>query len=99
MQTTFEKYKERVYYAAERINNIPWMSVLEPQGTFHLFINIKKSGLSSEKASEAILDQAKVLTIPGNSFGRCGEGYLRIACTVGKSKLKEAFDRIEKIKL
>ncbi len=99
LPAAFEKYKERVFYAAERINQIPWMSVLEPQGTFHLFINIKQSGLSSEKASEMILDQAKVLTIPGNSFGRCGEGYLRIACTVGKSKLEEAFDRIEKIKL
>jgi len=46
-----------------------------------------------------ILDQAKVLTIPGNSFGQCGEGYLRIACVVSKEKLAEAFDRIEKIKL
>jgi aspartate/methionine/tyrosine aminotransferase len=93
-----EVYKKRVYYAADRIRQIPWMSVLEPQGTFYLFVNIKKSGLTSEQASELILDQAKVLTIPGNSFGHSGEGYLRIACTVSQEKLKEAFDRIEKIK-
>ena len=94
-----EVYKKRVYYAADRIRRIPWMSVLEPQGTFYLFVNIKKSGLTSEQASELILDQAKVLTIPGNSFGHSGEGYLRIACTVSQEKLKEAFDRIEKITL
>ncbi|MBE0451421.1 MAG: pyridoxal phosphate-dependent aminotransferase [Clostridia bacterium] len=92
-------YKERVMYAAERINKIPWMSVPSPKGTFYLLVNIKKTGLSSEKASELILDQAQVLTIPGNAFGECAEGYVRIACTVSIEELKEAFDRIEKIKI
>ena len=41
------------------------------------------------------LKKAHVLTLPGNAFGECGEGYLRIACTVGVDTLKEAFDRIE----
>lgn len=91
-------YKERVIYAAKRINNIPWMSVPEPKGTFYLFINIKKTGLTSVKASEIILDKAQVLTIPGNAFGACGEGYVRIACTVDVKELEKAFDRIEKIK-
>jgi len=90
-------YKERVLYAAIRINNIPWMSVPEPKGTFYLFINIKKTGLTSNKVSEIILDKAQVLTIPGNAFGDCGEGYIRIACTVDIKELEKAFDRIEKI--
>lgn len=92
------EYKKRVEYAAKRINQIPWMSVIEPpKGTFYLFINIKKTGMSSERMSTMILDKARVLTIPGNSFGTCGEGYLRIACTVGIDVLEEAFNRIEKI--
>ena len=94
-----ELYWERVHYAAKRINETPWMSVLEPQGTFYLFVNIEGSGLTSEEASRMILDRARVLTIPGNSFGRCGEGYLRIACTVNQEQLKEAFDRIQQIEL
>lgn len=35
--------------------------------------------------------------LPGNAFGNCGEGYLRIACTVGIDKLDEAVERIKKI--
>jgi len=92
-------YKERVMYAAKRINQVDWMSVPEPKGTFYLFINIKKTKLSSKEISRLILDEAQVLTIPGNAFGSCGEGYIRIACTVSIEKLEEAFDRIEKIKL
>jgi len=92
-----KEYKDRVFYAADRINRIPNMSIISPKGTFYLFVNIKKTGLSSIEASDAILKEAHVLTIPGIAFGDCGEGYLRLACTVGVEKLKEAFDRIEKM--
>lgn len=91
------EYKKRVFYAAERINKIPNMSVLKPKGTFYLFINIKNTRLSSVEASDIILKEAHVLTIPGIAFGECGEGYVRIACTVGVDRLKVAFDRIEKM--
>lgn len=95
-----EEYRRRSYYAGERINKIPHMSVLyPPKGSFYLFINIKETGLSSEDVSRIILEEAHVLTIPGNAFGACGEGYVRIACTVNKNALKEAFDRIEKISI
>lgn len=94
-----KEYRERVTYAAGRINSIENMSVLKPKGTFYLFINIKKTNLSSAQVSDMILSEAHVLTIPGNSFGECGEGYIRIACTVGIEKLKEAFDRIENMNI
>lgn len=94
------EYKKRMQYAAERINNIPWMKVIDPpKGSFYLFINIKGSGMSSMDAVNMILAKAHVLLLPGDAFGKCGEGYARLACTVGVDKLKEAFDRIEKIKL
>lgn len=90
-----EEYRSRVFYAAERINQIPNMHVIyPPKGSFYLFINIKDTGLTSAEVTEKILEEAHVLMLPGNAFGDCGEGYMRIACTVGRDKLKEAFDRI-----
>jgi aspartate/methionine/tyrosine aminotransferase len=95
-----EEYRKRMFYAAERINQIPKLSVIyPPKGSFYLFMNIKKTGLSSTEAADLILKEAHVLMLPGDAFGTCGEGYVRIACTVNVEKLKEAFDRIEKIAL
>ncbi|NBI07785.1 pyridoxal phosphate-dependent aminotransferase [Senegalia massiliensis] len=94
-----KEYRDRIFYAYERINKIPNMSVLSPKGTFYLFVNIKETGLSSTEVSDRILKKAHVLVLPGIAFGEAGEGYVRIACTVGIEKLKEAFDRIEKMKL
>ena len=93
-----EEYRKRMFYAAERINEIPKMSVIyPPKGSFYLFINIKEMGMSSVEAADFILQKAHVLMLPGDAFGKCGEGYVRIACTVNIDTLKEAFDRIEKI--
>lgn len=88
------EYKKRVFYACEQINKITGISVLPPQGSFYLFVNIKKTGLTSAEVSRRILEEAHVLVVPGNAFGKSGEGYIRIACTVNVDKLKDAFDRI-----
>ena len=40
-----EQFKERVYYAYERLNKLKNVSVMEPRGTFYLFPSIKATGL------------------------------------------------------
>lgn len=91
------EYRKRVFFAAERINQIPKISVINPpKGSFYLFINIKETGMTSMEASDFFLREAHVLTLPGNAFGACGEGYVRIACTSRVEVLGEALDRMEK---
>ncbi|WP_026894778.1 pyridoxal phosphate-dependent aminotransferase [Clostridiisalibacter paucivorans] len=93
-----EEYKKRVEYAYRRINDISGFSAIMPKGTFYIFVNIKETGLTSLEMSKKLLEYAHVLVIPGIAFGQGGEGYIRIACTVGIDKLQQAFDRIEHIK-
>lgn len=94
------EYRCRLEYAAERINRIPNMQVLSPPGgTFYLFVDIRKTKLSSQRVCDILLEESHVLTIPGYGFGECGEGFLRLACTMGTDKMKEAFDRIEKVSI
>jgi aspartate/methionine/tyrosine aminotransferase len=95
-----EEYRRRLNYAADRINAIPKMHVLTPPGgTFYLFVDVRDTGLTSVEVSRIILEEAHVLTLPGIGFGCCGEGFLRLACTLGEEKMKEAFDRIEKVSI
>lgn len=94
------EYKKRTYSAARQINTVPNMSVIYPPlGTFYLFINITKTGLTSNEVCERILEEAHVLTLPGNSFGACGEGYIRIACTVNLELLSEAIERMARMSI
>jgi len=94
-----EEYRKRMYYAAERANRIPWMHVIyPPKGAFYLFPSIKATGLTSVEVADRILREAHVLVLPGNAFGECGEGHLRMSLTVSFEEIEEAFDRLEKIR-
>lgn len=92
-----KEFKCRTFAAYERLKQLNNISVLAPKGTFYLFPNIKATGLTSQEVADKILEEAHVLVLPGTAFGKSGEGYLRIAVTVGEEKINEAFDRIAKM--
>ena len=95
----YDEYYKRAMYIYERAQNIKNMSCNKPEGTFYVFINIKDTGYTSEEIWEKILDEAHILVLPGSGFGEAGEGFIRIAATVGIEVLKEAFDRIEQMNI
>lgn len=93
-----KEYRERVLYSAERIKRIPYFDLPEPHGTFYLFPSIRRTGLGSAQFCAELLEKAHILAAAGAAFGKTGEGHIRLACTVGIDKLREAFDRMEKLK-
>ncbi len=95
----YDEYHKRVMYLYERIQRIKNITCTKPEGTFYVFANIKATGINSMDIWEKILDEAHVLVLPGSGFGEAGEGFIRIACTVGIDTLKEAFDRMEKMEI
>lgn len=90
------EFKKRAYYAADRVNNIKGLSCLKPKGSFYLFANISQTGLKSLDFCLKLLEEARVVTIPGISFGPTSDDYVRIAYTIPVPKLEQAFDKIEK---
>lgn len=96
-ETYVNAYRDRIFYSADRIEKIPYLSLVRPKGTFYLFPGVEKTGLSAPDFCDVLLERAHVLVTPGDAFGETGKGHFRIACTVGLDKLKEAFDRMEKL--
>ena len=90
-------YRDRIFYSADRIEKIPYLSLVRPKGTFYLFPGVEKTGLDEKAFCKVLLDQAHVLVSPGTPFGVSATGHFRIACTVGIDRLKAAFDRMEKL--
>lgn len=86
-------FKERVEYCYNRIKNIPYLDCFKAQGGIYLFVNIEKTGMTSEEFTEFLLEKCNIIVVNGTPFGV--KGFVRIACTLEISKLAEAFDRIE----
>lgn len=72
------------------------LDCFEPLGAFYVFPSIKSTGLSSEDFCERLLMSEKVLVVPGNAFGQCGEGFVRACYASSMDLIIEAIKRIER---
>ncbi len=88
------KYRDRVFYASDCIEKIPYLTLLRPRGTFYLFPGIQKTGMDDRTFASFLLEKAHLLVSPGCAFGKAGERHFRIACTVSRDKLEEAMKRL-----
>jgi aminotransferase len=70
------------------------MTCFEPKGAFYCFPSIKISGMTSEEFCEKLLYEKKVAVVPGNAFGDCGEGFIRVSYCYSTDHIKEALRRI-----
>ena len=61
-----------------------------PYGAFYAFPCIKSTGLTSEEFCERFLLEKHVAIVPGNAFGECGEGFVRISYAASMEDIKEA---------
>ena len=71
------------------------MDCFEPYGAFYVFPSISRFHMTSEDFANRLLREEKVAIIPGNAFGACGEGYMRISYAYSIQDLKKALERIE----
>jgi LL-diaminopimelate aminotransferase len=73
------------------------LEVDRPKATFYLWIQVPK-GYSSAQFSTLLIEKGGIVATPGNGFGEEGEGYIRMAITVDETRLKEAIERLKRIK-
>ena len=90
-------YRDRIFYSAERLAKLPYLTLVPPRGTFYLFPGVEKTGLTAPEFCAQLLDRAHILVTPGDVFGATGKQHFRIACTVDHEKLREAYDRMEQL--
>jgi len=89
-----DEYDMRRRYIVERLNAIG-LSCTEPKGAFYVFANIQKTGYTSEAFCDALLESKKVALIPGNAFGKSGEGYIRLSYCYSLAHIMDALKRLE----
>ncbi|HEX8941394.1 MAG TPA: aminotransferase class I/II-fold pyridoxal phosphate-dependent enzyme, partial [Candidatus Limnocylindrales bacterium] len=70
------------------------LRTFEPRGAFYAFPEIRSLGLSSEDFAERLLREEHVAVVPGDSFGRGGEGHVRACYATSEAHLGEALVRI-----
>jgi cystathionine beta-lyase len=80
-------YLERnVDLVRDRLKGVPGVYLIEPEGTFLLWLDFRKLGLQPVELTAFLRDQARWAVTRGQAFGTEGTGFVRfnIACTHAK---------------
>jgi aspartate aminotransferase len=90
------EFRKRRDVVVEGLNAIPRINCGTPKGAFYVFPNVKEIGWEVRKLSDFILNEAGVAILFGTSFGKFGEGYIRISYANSVENIREGLSRIEK---
>ncbi|MBO5100642.1 MAG: aminotransferase class I/II-fold pyridoxal phosphate-dependent enzyme [Treponema sp.] len=90
MRISYQQRRNLMYKAFIEMG----LSVPEPTGAFYMFPNISSTGLSSEEFATQLFQKYNVAVVPGNVFGKGGEGHIRCCYATGIDKIKIALERI-----
>lgn len=86
-------YQERRDVMVKGLQELGW-DIKPTKATFYIWIPTP-NGMSSEEFATLMLEKANVVVPPGIGYGKCGEGYIRIALTKEVETLKKALQRMK----
>ena len=94
-EAVVSKYRRRRDALVDGLNAIPGVRCRKPQGAFYTFPNVSAFGRSSSWLAEYLLEEAGVALLPGTSFGKYGEGYLRLCFANSLENILKALEQMK----
>lgn len=89
-----EAYMRRAHLLVKGLSNAPGISVHMPEGGMFVMADIRRTGLSGDEFAMRLLNDERVVTMPGESFGNAARGHVRISLTEKEPVIEEACRRI-----
>jgi len=89
MVGTFAKRRE---YIAKRINAMPSVSCVIPDGAFYVMMDVSKLGKSAHAIAEVLLEKAKIATVPGEAFG--APNHIRLSYALSMEDIEKGMDAL-----
>jgi len=97
MRDTFAARRDLV---VERLVRIPGIQLQPPEGAFYAFPDLSerirraKNGVKdSVTLCDYLIDEARIVCVPGSAFGM--EGHLRLSYAVGEREIQDGLDRMD----
>jgi len=95
VQRMLSEYRRRREVIIRGLNEIG-LKCHEPKGAFYAFPSIKVTGMTSDEFTENLLNEEKVIVMPGTLFGKLGEGHVRCCYATSLADIEEALRRMSR---
>lgn len=94
-----EEYRAKRSLVLDALADCKAVRLIEPQGAFYVFVDVRPTGLTSEEFSKRLLEEEKVAVVPGEAFGKEGSGFVRLSYAGKPEELSEGVKRLRKFAL
>lgn len=74
-----EEYRAKRQIVLDGLAGCPVLRLIEPQGAFYAFVDVRLTGLDSGEFADLLLDEEHVAVVPGEAFGEEGRGFVRLS--------------------
>lgn len=74
---------------------LPDIALIEPDGTYLVWLDLRKLGLTEQQQRQLIVQDAKLWLDTGTLFGQGGEGFERINIACPRTTIEQAMQRLE----
>jgi len=89
VESMAREYEERIDYCVERLNEMPGVSCVKPEGAFYLFPDISGTGLGSDEFAQKFMQEERVRIVSGSGYGPAmGKGHVRMSMVTPLSTQK-----------
>ena len=75
---------------------LPDIALIEPEGTYLVWLDLRKLGLTEQQQRQLIVQDAKLWLDTGTLFGQVGEGFERINIACPRATIEQAMQRLER---
>ncbi|WP_394522775.1 MalY/PatB family protein [Lacrimispora sp. JR3] len=94
-QELIEYLKENLTFVRKYLEeNLPEIRLIEPEGTYLVWLDFRKLSLTEEEREDLIVNKAGLWLDSGAIFGEAGEGFERVNIACPRSTLQLAFDKL-----
>ena len=76
-------------------HKMPSVQFIEPEGTYLMWLDFRKLGLSTKDLNTLLLERASLWLNDGSTFGAGGEGFQRMNIACPRATLQEALEQLE----
>ena len=94
IETMRRSYDRRRRLMVDALNGMGLDCVM-PEGAFYCFPSIRRTGLSSDEFCTRLLNEKRVVCVPGTAFGAGGEGFVRCCYATDIDHMTVAFQRMK----
>lgn len=89
-----DRFARRAALIHDRLDGVAGLRVHRPEAGMFALLDVRETGMTGQAFAHALLDQARVAVMPGESFGQALSGWLRLALSQTDELTAMACDRI-----